>query len=133
MSFPDLADPGPAAPAPPLDELILAALAGHALDAIIAGDAPSRRLGEAAYTAGRRRVRPVVRPHHRPPSRDELMTATEEAAVPAPRRRGIAVRAPASDGIPAKLAYAKALAESGLLPGAYRKQPANVLWATGVR
>jgi hypothetical protein len=31
--------------------------------------------------------------------------------------------------IPAKLAYARALAESGLLPAAYRKQPANILWA----
>jgi hypothetical protein len=33
------------------------------------------------------------------------------------------------DTIPAKIAYARALAESGLLPGAYRKQPANILWA----
>lgn len=31
--------------------------------------------------------------------------------------------------IPAKIQYAKALAESGLLPAAYRKQPANVLYA----
>ena len=31
--------------------------------------------------------------------------------------------------IPAKLAYARELANSGLLPAAYRKQPANILWA----
>src|SRR5580704_2918457 len=31
--------------------------------------------------------------------------------------------------IPAKLQYAHELAASGLLPSAYRKQPANVLWA----
>lgn len=32
--------------------------------------------------------------------------------------------------LPDKIAYAKALADSGLLPAAYRKQPANVLYAT---
>lgn len=32
-------------------------------------------------------------------------------------------------GMPDKLSYAKALAESGLLPESYRRQPANVLWA----
>lgn len=32
--------------------------------------------------------------------------------------------------LPEKIAYAKALADSGLLPAAYRKQPANVLYAT---
>jgi len=31
--------------------------------------------------------------------------------------------------IPAKLAYARELANSGLLPTAYRRNPANVLWA----
>jgi hypothetical protein len=31
--------------------------------------------------------------------------------------------------IPAKIAYARTLAESGLLPAAYRKNPANILWA----
>jgi hypothetical protein len=31
--------------------------------------------------------------------------------------------------IPAKIAYARALAESGLLPAAYRRNPANILWA----
>lgn len=31
--------------------------------------------------------------------------------------------------MPAKINYAKALADSGLLPKEYRKQPANVLWA----
>jgi hypothetical protein len=31
--------------------------------------------------------------------------------------------------IPAKLQYARALADSGLLPAAYRRNPANVLWA----
>ena len=45
------------------------------------------------------------------------MTATE-----------IDLRRPPS-AIPAKLAYAQALAESGLLPDSYRKQPANILWA----
>ena len=55
------------------------------------------------------------------------MTATEEAAVPAPRAE-IAVRQQAT-AIPAKLAYARELANSGLLPAAYRKNPANVLWA----
>lgn len=33
------------------------------------------------------------------------------------------------DTMPAKLQYAKALADSGLLPAAFRKQPANVLYA----
>lgn len=36
-----------------------------------------------------------------------------------------AQRMPVSD----KLKYAQALAESGLLPGQYRRQPANLLWA----
>ena len=40
----------------------------------------------------------------------------------------VAVRQQAA-AIPAKLAYAKELANSGLLPAAYRKNPANVLWA----
>jgi hypothetical protein len=40
----------------------------------------------------------------------------------------IAVRSQAS-AIPAKLAYARELANSGLLPASYRKNPANVLWA----
>jgi hypothetical protein len=31
--------------------------------------------------------------------------------------------------IPAKIAYARALAASGLLPAAYRDNPANILWA----
>jgi hypothetical protein len=41
----------------------------------------------------------------------------------------LAVRPQPAAAIPAKLAYANALADSGLLPAAYRKQPANVLWA----
>jgi hypothetical protein len=43
----------------------------------------------------------------------------------------IAVRRPqsAAAAIPAKLAYAQELANSGLLPAAYRRNPANVLWA----
>jgi len=43
----------------------------------------------------------------------------------------VAVRRPQGQAaaIPAKLAYARELANSGLLPGAYRKNPANVLWA----
>jgi hypothetical protein len=40
----------------------------------------------------------------------------------------LAVR-PQESAIPAKLAYARELANSGLLPASYRKQPANVLWA----
>ena len=31
--------------------------------------------------------------------------------------------------MPAKIQYAKLLAESGLLPASYRKQPANILYA----
>lgn len=45
------------------------------------------------------------------------MTTTELAI----RQQGTAV--------PAKLAYARELANSGLLPAAYRKNPGNVLWA----
>src|SRR5579859_5911131 len=41
----------------------------------------------------------------------------------------IAVRRPQASAIPAKLAYAKELANSGLLPSAYRRNPGNVLWA----
>jgi len=41
----------------------------------------------------------------------------------------VAVRRPQASAIPAKLAYAHELAASGLLPSAYRRQPANVLWA----
>jgi hypothetical protein len=41
----------------------------------------------------------------------------------------LAVRDPQPAAIPAKLQYARALAESGLLPSSYRKNPANVLWA----
>ena len=41
----------------------------------------------------------------------------------------VAVRRPQASAIPAKLAYARELANSGLLPAAYRKNPANVLWA----
>ena len=39
------------------------------------------------------------------------------------------VRFQPRDSMPAKLQYAKALADSGLLPAAFRKQPANVLYA----
>jgi hypothetical protein len=41
----------------------------------------------------------------------------------------VAVRDPQAAAIPAKLQYARALAESGLLPASYRRNPANVLWA----
>jgi hypothetical protein len=41
----------------------------------------------------------------------------------------LAVRSDPSQTLPAKIAYAKALADSGLLPAAYRAQPANVLYA----
>lgn len=54
------------------------------------------------------------------------MTATE-ADMRAPGT-AIAIRSQAS-AIPAKLAYARELANSGLLPASYRKNPANVLWA----
>lgn len=40
----------------------------------------------------------------------------------------VAIRRHAA-AIPAKLQYAHELANSGLLPGSYRRQPANVLWA----
>jgi hypothetical protein len=54
------------------------------------------------------------------------MTATE-ADMRAPGT-AVAIRSQAS-AIPAKLAYARELANSGLLPASYRKNPANVLWA----
>ena len=41
----------------------------------------------------------------------------------------LAVRSDPSQTLPAKIAYARALADSGLLPAAYRAQPANVLYA----
>lgn len=43
----------------------------------------------------------------------------------------VAIRSPQgmASGIPAKLQYAHELANSGLLPAAYRRNPANVLWA----
>jgi hypothetical protein len=49
------------------------------------------------------------------------MTASTEVSVRRPQGQAAA--------IPAKLAYARALADSGLLPSAYRRNPANVLWA----
>ena len=49
------------------------------------------------------------------------MTTGTEVAVRRPQGQAAA--------IPAKLAYARALADSGLLPAAYRRNPANVLWA----
>ena len=52
------------------------------------------------------------------------MTATDMRAP----GTAIAIRSQAS-AIPAKLAYARELANSGLLPASYRKNPANVLWA----
>jgi hypothetical protein len=41
----------------------------------------------------------------------------------------IAVRRPQASALPAKLEYAHELANSGLLPAAFRRNPANVLWA----
>ena len=41
----------------------------------------------------------------------------------------VAVRRPQPNVLPAKIQYARALADSGLLPESYRRQPANVLWA----
>jgi hypothetical protein len=57
------------------------------------------------------------------------MTATE-ADTRAPGTE-IDLRRPQAQpsAIPAKIAYARALAESGLLPDSYRRQPANILWA----
>jgi len=49
------------------------------------------------------------------------MTTGTEVAVRRPQGQAAA--------IPAKLAYARELANSGLLPAAYRRNPANVLWA----
>lgn len=40
----------------------------------------------------------------------------------------LAIRDP-SAAIPAKIQYSRALAEAGLLPASYRKQPANILYA----
>ena len=57
------------------------------------------------------------------------MTTTEAEATAAHRAgTAIAIRSQAS-AIPAKLAYDRELANSGLLPASYRKNPANVLWA----
>jgi hypothetical protein len=41
----------------------------------------------------------------------------------------VEVRAPQGSGMLAKIRYAQTLADSGLLPTAYRRQPANVLYA----
>jgi hypothetical protein len=41
----------------------------------------------------------------------------------------VEVRAPQGGGMLAKIRYAQTLADSGLLPTAYRRQPANVLYA----
>ena len=49
------------------------------------------------------------------------MTTGTEVAVRRPQGQAAA--------IPAKLAYARELANSGLLPAQYRRNPANVLWA----
>lgn len=49
------------------------------------------------------------------------MTAGAEVAVRHPQQQASA--------LPAKIQYARALADSGLLPTSYRSQPANVLWA----
>ena len=56
------------------------------------------------------------------------MTATE-ADMHAPGAE-VSLRPRAQpSAIPAKIAYARALAESGLLPDSYRGRPANILWA----
>lgn len=60
-----------------------------------------------------------------------MTTATEErqdATQPAPAAV-VAVRGDQSNVLRAKIQYAKALADSGLLPAHYRRQPANVLFA----
>ena len=41
----------------------------------------------------------------------------------------VAIRRPQGSALPAKLEYAHELANSGLLPAAFRGKPANVLWA----
>jgi hypothetical protein len=60
------------------------------------------------------------------------MTAVAEETTapetPAPGTE-VAVRPPARSSLPAKVAYARELANSGLLPAQYRKQPGNILWA----
>lgn len=50
------------------------------------------------------------------------MTETKSA----PTGTEVALR---RDSMPSKIQYAKALADSGLLPSAYRQNPANILWA----
>jgi hypothetical protein len=59
----------------------------------------------------------------------EEPAVTETAASPAPRNgTALAVRSQ-THTLPAKLQYARELASSGLLPKAFRFQPANVLFA----
>jgi hypothetical protein len=41
----------------------------------------------------------------------------------------LAIHQPAAASLPDKMQYARALAESGMLPSQYRKQPANLLYA----
>src|SRR6185312_6152293 len=41
----------------------------------------------------------------------------------------VAVRRQQASAMPAKIEYARELANSGLLPAAYRRNPGNVLWA----
>jgi hypothetical protein len=56
------------------------------------------------------------------------MTATEADTRPPGTEISLRPQAQPS-AISAKLAYARELANSGLLPGAYRKNPGNILWA----
>lgn len=58
-----------------------------------------------------------------------MTTATAgENAAPSPGNV-VALRQPQAQPLPAKIQYAHELANSGLLPAAYRRNPANVLWA----
>jgi len=59
--------------------------------------------------------------------------AEEEPAVtqipPRPPSAAVALRPDAARSLPAKIEYARELANSGLLPSVYRRNPANVLYA----
>ena len=57
------------------------------------------------------------------------VTGTAEQPAAVITSAEVAVRPPARLSLPAKVHYARELANSGLLPAQYRKQPGNILWA----
>ena len=57
-----------------------------------------------------------------------MTETTGEPATTTPTT-AIAVRSQQASTLTAKVEYAKTLSDSGLLPGAYRKNPPNILWA----